>query len=235
MATPTLLGLPPELRNRIFELALVMPFAISIGQSVNRRLPNRTIAHDRAILQQPPLTRINRQTRSEGLAIFYGQNTFLIDHTNFDRRADAVKAWSAFANKAVQEHLTKVSYKFRVTERLARSDFSTLELTLDEAKAPVFTARGPVTETCHCKAKSRLRGLGDAIAAAVTSDQRYRAIENVLVELASIIVPGLLQGLENYALCNSLFGRSRAGNSVPTCLDCGKLQWAVSERVSSVG
>ncbi|KAK5682811.1 hypothetical protein LTR17_027377 [Elasticomyces elasticus] len=118
MSTPTLLGLPPELRNRIFELALVQPFAISIGQSVNRRLPDRTIAHDRAILQQPPLTCVNRQTRSEGLAIFYGQNSFLIDHSKLNSCANVLKCWRAFASKAVQEHLTKVSYKFRVTQPL---------------------------------------------------------------------------------------------------------------------
>ncbi|KAK5686523.1 hypothetical protein LTS10_002643 [Elasticomyces elasticus] len=231
MATPTLLGLPPELRNRIFELAVVEPFAISIGQSVNRRLPNRTIAHDRAILQQPPLTRVNHQTRSEALAIFYGQNTFVVDHSSFDIRSDVVKAWCAFANETAQKHLGKLSYSFRVTEPFACSTFSTLDLVMDKLKAPVFTAKGPVTEAYHCKAMLQLRGLGAVISAAVTPDQRYGAIENAFVELAVKLVPRLLQGLKRLGFSNAVFGRASAGNREPVCLACGKLQWAVSERV----
>ncbi|KAK6390286.1 hypothetical protein LTR65_005661 [Meristemomyces frigidus] len=70
--TSPLLALPPELRNRIYKLALVQQYSIDL-------LPLRTSATDHPIscaAQQPPLTLTSRQIRQESLALFYAANTF---------------------------------------------------------------------------------------------------------------------------------------------------------------
>ncbi|KAK4574877.1 hypothetical protein LTR86_001719 [Recurvomyces mirabilis] len=61
---PTLVTLPPELRNRIYELVL------PVGQVIDI-LPAYNEAH-----QSPPITCVNRQLRRETLPIYYGNNTF---------------------------------------------------------------------------------------------------------------------------------------------------------------
>ncbi|KAF2769771.1 hypothetical protein EJ03DRAFT_374270 [Teratosphaeria nubilosa] len=61
-ASCPLLNLPPELRNTIYELALLSAQPIEIPS--NGRL------------SAPPLIQVCRQTRSEATAIYYGQNAF---------------------------------------------------------------------------------------------------------------------------------------------------------------
>ncbi|KAK3648882.1 hypothetical protein LTR56_003832 [Elasticomyces elasticus] len=228
MATPTLLGLPPELRNRIFELTLVVPCAISIGQSVNRRLPDRTIAHDRAILQQPPLTRVNRQTRSEALAIFYGQNTFLIDHTNFDKRSDVIKAWSAFANETAQKHLGRLSYTFQMPRQCACAEPSTLEVVVDKAKTPQSAIKGPAARMCVCRAMGELRSHSVISPSSAVLEQSRGVISTAFVKVAFSLIPGLIEGLGMQTMIDMVL--QGAPHGYPVCLDCGRVQWTVSQR-----
>ncbi|KAK6426713.1 hypothetical protein LTR81_000927 [Elasticomyces elasticus] len=62
--TPTLLGIPPELRTRIYEFAL-----IDDSERIWLQPSRRSCAG-------PPLLRVNRQLRSETTAIYYGANQF---------------------------------------------------------------------------------------------------------------------------------------------------------------
>lgn len=62
---PTLLGLPPELRNRIYAAALVEKDAISIKYYKNRK--------------QPDLLSVNRLIRQEAIGIYYNDNDFFYE------------------------------------------------------------------------------------------------------------------------------------------------------------
>ncbi|KAK5692717.1 hypothetical protein LTR17_025348, partial [Elasticomyces elasticus] len=81
----SLLGLPAELRNHIFELALVSKNArVSIYlQGGHFTPPSAT---------QPGISRTNRQLRQETLPIFYGQNAFEI-HPSDRPGLLACKTW----------------------------------------------------------------------------------------------------------------------------------------------
>lgn len=63
--------LPPEVRNRIYALALTKPGQVRIKH------PPPAWKKDPAI--QPPLTRVCRQIRFECLLMFYARNTFVIE------------------------------------------------------------------------------------------------------------------------------------------------------------
>lgn len=70
-AEPLLLKLPPELRNYIYELALVEPYTMDLeAEDVAGRIAE--------VVLQPDLTRTCKQIRQEALPIFYGRNTFEI-------------------------------------------------------------------------------------------------------------------------------------------------------------
>ncbi|TKA83340.1 hypothetical protein B0A55_00622 [Friedmanniomyces simplex] len=68
-----LLALPPELRNRIYELvlvaenALIYYYYLSLHKNIGSTVPQA---------RQPALTRVSKELRHQALAIFYGQNTF---------------------------------------------------------------------------------------------------------------------------------------------------------------
>ena len=76
--------LPPELRNRIYEFALLQrtPIVIICQQACGQ--------HSRRHAMQPALSRTCRLLRKETLPIFYGQHTFLIA---FYPHAPAAEAW----------------------------------------------------------------------------------------------------------------------------------------------
>lgn len=76
----SLLGLPAELRNRIYELVLIQPEPILLGNTeIPKDAPKRTrdakVQARRAIL--PPLLRTNHQIRSETCALFFSANSFI--------------------------------------------------------------------------------------------------------------------------------------------------------------
>ncbi|KAK3636938.1 hypothetical protein LTR56_012598 [Elasticomyces elasticus] len=75
-----LMRLPAELRNSIYELVIVRPFAITIGSNMGGSKDKDG--------QLPAITRTNRQIRNEALSIFLGANTFDVylhyDYGRFD-------------------------------------------------------------------------------------------------------------------------------------------------------
>lgn len=60
--------LPAEIRNRVYDLALVS------AKDINLNTFRSQIAAYENALKQPPLTRVNKSIRSEALPIFYGCN-----------------------------------------------------------------------------------------------------------------------------------------------------------------
>jgi hypothetical protein len=88
LKTCLFLKLPPELRNRIYELVLVEEKPIQISTWAQSQKPCRPswcdlmhtldgqlIAH----LREPSVLEVCKQIRTEGLPIFYGQNVFFGD------------------------------------------------------------------------------------------------------------------------------------------------------------
>jgi len=68
-SSSSLFKLPPELRNEIYELALLKDQPIYISHN--------------ARLREPALLAINRQVRAEGLPLYYGVNTFALGHSTW--------------------------------------------------------------------------------------------------------------------------------------------------------
>ena len=94
-----LFRLPAELRNRIYELALVQKkhiHASIAGCEESWSRPNSKQVK-RAILaltlRQPPLTRTCRKLREEALPIFYGGNVFHVPILHNDGNAGEVIDW----------------------------------------------------------------------------------------------------------------------------------------------
>lgn len=75
-----LLKLPAELRNYIYELAIVQPSGIVIG-------PWRKLPPSKEPQKQPALTRTCRQVRSEALPIFYGKNVLELEIASITLRS----------------------------------------------------------------------------------------------------------------------------------------------------
>ncbi|KAK5124413.1 hypothetical protein LTR85_001630 [Meristemomyces frigidus] len=102
MISPTsLLGLPAELRNRIYMLALLESDAVTINK-------NNYI--------QPGLLRTCRQVRSESSGLYYTLNTFRIDVTDCDFRAD----------RTFKQHAAKFKAKMQLTGQAGRSSWGNL-------------------------------------------------------------------------------------------------------------
>lgn len=104
-----LLSLPPELRNRIYQLALV-------------KYPHIEVVTFRycTVARQPPLTRTCRQIRNESLLMFHQLNTFrFILHRNYTRK---VKICFDF----IESHISEL----RHIEIASRHHYSYLTLEL---------------------------------------------------------------------------------------------------------
>ncbi|KAK5686526.1 hypothetical protein LTS10_002646 [Elasticomyces elasticus] len=113
MSTPTLFGLPPELRDRIWELVIIDPCPIQAHRLLESdddwlgHFPNS----ERILPQQPAITHVNHQTREEALPIFYGQNIFWIPHeTPAANDIDVKSWWRSFANKSARKHVNHIIY-----------------------------------------------------------------------------------------------------------------------------
>lgn len=70
--TASLLGLPGEIRNTVYDMILLSPTPLQIL--------------DTSIPVQPPLTMVCHQLRAEALPLFYARNTFSIKLHNLDSR-----------------------------------------------------------------------------------------------------------------------------------------------------
>lgn len=73
MAQPTLLGLPAELRNRIYRLVLVKDTHIAPQNQEHRNEERQALA----------ITQINKQLRQEACEIYYSSNNFLFCHEHW--------------------------------------------------------------------------------------------------------------------------------------------------------
>ncbi|TKA83698.1 hypothetical protein B0A55_00287 [Friedmanniomyces simplex] len=83
---PTLLGLPPELRYRIWELCIASTASTTNskqGKDTVILAQGRRTSEVQHAVQQPPLTRVCRQMRSEALPMFYNGKAFV--WRRFDR------------------------------------------------------------------------------------------------------------------------------------------------------
>ncbi|KAK5737166.1 hypothetical protein LTR17_006949 [Elasticomyces elasticus] len=112
MSTPTLLGLPPELRNRILELVVVDPLLIQACRPSPRAIlrPSK----EGFMPQQPAITQVNHQTRDEALPVFYGRNVFWIPHSRYSD-PPGPKAWSrCFGNSAAEKNTNHVIFAVAV-------------------------------------------------------------------------------------------------------------------------
>ena len=91
--TSPLLKLPPELRDRIYEFAVLSPhvviltrWTVDVSWDMYGSAPI-----DRSLVAQPALTKTCRQIRAEALAVFYSSTTFLVlDHV---ARRTVAEAW----------------------------------------------------------------------------------------------------------------------------------------------
>ncbi|KAK3724459.1 hypothetical protein LTR37_001083 [Vermiconidia calcicola] len=77
LAPVSLLDMPPEIQNRIFELATVSADIIDLRTVVVERLSTGRLVYScRNIYYEPPLTAVNQAIRRAVLSIYYGHNTF---------------------------------------------------------------------------------------------------------------------------------------------------------------
>ncbi|KAK5721881.1 hypothetical protein LTR15_006474 [Elasticomyces elasticus] len=111
----TLLGLPAELRNRIFALAVVAPEPLVARLAVlytPGETPEQTMTRKtRAMPENSAATQVNKQIRREILPIFYGLNHFLIPREYFNKQTGA--SWlKAFFTDIAKEHVKTVRYAF---------------------------------------------------------------------------------------------------------------------------
>ena len=90
-----LLELPAEIRNYIYELALVEDSPIVIDPALKK-----------AQASQPPLIRVSRQIRQETLSLFYSKNTFEFDISS--KGYNAEEGHSLWIPASQVSHLTQI-------------------------------------------------------------------------------------------------------------------------------
>ncbi|KAK5686524.1 hypothetical protein LTS10_002644 [Elasticomyces elasticus] len=214
--------MPPEIRNHIFELVLITQNSLSIGHN-GERYPQGTKFRPKVLLQQPPLTRVDRQTRSEALPVFYSQNTFLVRESGFGASSDTQDCYRSFANVTALKYLKKLSYWVEKTRYIVSAEPGWIDIALSEAKELEFAVRGPPSETCVCGAITKLRGLvaGFDPAPAVSVEEASRLPGRKLVELASRVVPDLVAGLKYDGDFTDL-------GPLLSCSKCGKVDLTTS-------
>ncbi|KAK5721885.1 hypothetical protein LTR15_006478 [Elasticomyces elasticus] len=224
MSTPCLLGMPPEIRNHIFELVLITQKSLSIGHGWTRDPQGNSIRSE-VLLQQPALARVNRQAREEALPVFYSQNSFLVDQAAFFKYFDRQNCYYAFANEKAQEYLEKLSYQHDLSRYAINSEPDSIEMTLDESKRLRFEIRGPVSEVCVCDAMAKLRTLSAVFDP--TPDLSLEGASRLpglkLLDLAARVLSVLVDGLRIYRMPRSsgVLGGTFVAKHV--CEKCGKV------------
>lgn len=84
------MSLPPELRNRIYNLVLVQNGTISV------HLPKPDISRLEKVVKQPALLKVCKTVREEALPVFYGANRFTVNHLFYrevPRELEVVERW----------------------------------------------------------------------------------------------------------------------------------------------
>ncbi|KAK5721887.1 hypothetical protein LTR15_006480 [Elasticomyces elasticus] len=216
---PRLLILPPELRTQIWELVLITPQPLNVGQSSPT---------PRTILQQPALTRVNRQIREECLPIFYGQNTFLVEDSKLEDKSEVLQCWFRVnINEVARKYTRKVVYSFqRYTTLDGELELSAAHMSLNENGKLDFAIRGSVSEACVCAIMAELRKLDAEMPAAATPDDMAAVMAAGLIALQGSIIPGLRSVLEKRERVVQRYGSRRALSVTKPCADCGKMRWA---------
>ena len=84
------MDLPAEMRNKVCQLVLISEKARNI---LTHSRCQCFAVKMRESVEQPALTRVSRNIRSEILPIFSGQNTFLLDFLGPDYRVQDIIRW----------------------------------------------------------------------------------------------------------------------------------------------
>jgi hypothetical protein len=71
-----LLNLPPELRNRIYELVLVRHDLIEVDSNHAIYDTEDNVEEDKSTIKEPPLLRTCQMIRNEATPLYYSSNTF---------------------------------------------------------------------------------------------------------------------------------------------------------------
>ena len=118
------LDLPPELRNRVYEL--VLPPTDTVHESRRRYYevfwgisgaPNKTLLFPDAVDRYPPLTQTSRQLRAETLPSFYANAEMRLDfypldgETGDDRVSEQVQRWASDTVGCYAKHLRQVTIR----------------------------------------------------------------------------------------------------------------------------
>ncbi|KAK5721883.1 hypothetical protein LTR15_006476 [Elasticomyces elasticus] len=173
MSTPTLPGLPPELRNRILELVVVDPLLIQASRPSPRAILKTS--KEGIMPQQPAITQVNHQIRDEALPIFYGQNLFWIPHSRYSD-PPRPKAWSqCFGNIEAVKHANHIFFA------VAMCDSKWVDFEVETTKAGKVDCKshGSAGNLCLCGVQALL------------SAPDVRSIANILQVLEEDIVPSL--------------------------------------------
>ncbi|KAK3648889.1 hypothetical protein LTR56_003825 [Elasticomyces elasticus] len=164
MSGSRLLQLPAELRNRIFELVVVKPQPIPTARCKLCCKDQHAWPSERIIPQQPAVTRVNRQLRTEVLPIYYGQNTFWIPREILREQVGVQEWWHSFANVAAVKHINNLIYAFlppklpsRSAVGITTSDLIEIELQGAEVGQTKCEIRGLPGTICTCSIISSLK------------------------------------------------------------------------------
>ncbi|KAK5682238.1 hypothetical protein LTS10_005364 [Elasticomyces elasticus] len=160
---PSLLTIPPELRTRIWELALNIadtpPMIHQDSANKNDTLKVRKYKFDDQAVQ-PPLTKINRQVRAETLPMFYGRNTFELGYS-LGRRwlgcigENATHLRSLYARTSYDsEHITVIVYLSAFVGTVSRADVHVHAKRIRNLYGPIDTADLNTSLHRYCPTKS---------------------------------------------------------------------------------
>ncbi|KAK3654969.1 hypothetical protein LTR56_003827 [Elasticomyces elasticus] len=198
-----LLELPPELRNSIFELGVISPRPLRAGLSV-RWESELAVSQTKVSPGQPALARVNRQLRDESLAIFYGQNAFLIDRGILNGH-ELRSWWRKFANEHTQKHLRRLPEEQEI------------HLELDGPDRLQLKIEGEIASACLCEPIADLQAAENAASGGAV-------MEGLLFALEGEIVATMLEVLAQMYYAQ-LFSHYLDLHPEIVCTECGKTRW----------
>ncbi|KAK3636493.1 hypothetical protein LTR56_014119 [Elasticomyces elasticus] len=214
--SPALLGLPAELRNFIFELAIISPHPLRAGLSV-RWESELAVSQTKVSPGQPALARVNRQLRDECLAIFYGQNAFLVDRSILSGH-ELRSWWRKFANEHAQKHLRHLVYRFSSPHTSGRQpEEQEIHLELDGPDSLQLKIEGEIASACLCKPIADLQAADNATEDGVV-------MEGLLFALENEIVADMLEVLAQMYYAQ-VFSHYLDLHPEIVCTGCGKTRW----------
>ncbi|KAK4893553.1 hypothetical protein LTR27_008020 [Elasticomyces elasticus] len=215
----TLLGLPAELRNQIFALAVVAPeplvASLAVEYTLGETSEDLITRKIKALPEIPAATQVNKQIRREVLPIFYGLNHFLIPKESFNRHTGA--SWlKAFFTGIAKEHVKTVRYAFdlgqhpdRKGRRPAGGPSRPTEIVITSAKEDGVLGtivRGEVAKSCLCMVYTNLQSMA--------------AYRDLILLLARLM--GLDDNLDPDTAVEELDNINSGGWGLRICSGCGK-------------